>query len=105
MPAPAVDVLAGAVGVGLPKRTVEGVGVGPESTVRLELPVFQIVFRLPARTGEVGDLIPRNARRSQLFDGSVVQVGHQVAVGNRRGAVPLSSSNDFEPEAAVLVNF
>src|SRR5438105_1300308 len=78
--------------------------VGAESHVGIELPVFQIVPRFVARTGEIRDFVARDSDRGEPIDGQFVEPCGGVLRRRVHGAVAHAAEQQFFTEAAVLID-
>jgi len=76
-----------------------------EAEVGTVLPVAEIVARLVARSGEVGDLVLGQARGGEGFDGELVHAGDGVVVGNYGCVVTGAAGEEFPAEPGFVVNF
>lgn len=78
-------------------------GVEAEAEVRLAVPVFEVVARVVAGVGEVGDLVLRDAGGFKAGAGELVEVGGIVVGGEGGGAVASAGGEGFAAEAGVFV--
>ena len=99
------EVILDGLRVLLPHGAVEGMGVGSESHVGCQGPVFQVVARFEANAREVGDLVAGDAEGGEALDGKLVEVGSQIVTGDVGGAIADSAEEALFAEAAVFVDF
>src|SRR5260370_242372 len=97
---PTVDVFPRRLDVLKSQAAVEGMRIGPESRVRLQAPVLQIVHRLKTRSRKVGDLIAIDPLPRQFRNGGLVHVDDQSIVPHLPRSLPLSPAQHLLAHAA-----
>ena len=85
-------------------RWEHGVGIDAEAVVGEALPITQVVARLVAGAGEVGDFILRDAGGVEALGGSLVECDGEGLVGDMVGVVAGATGDEFASQAGVGVH-
>src|SRR5215472_6557919 len=68
-----LDVFARGLGVSPARGAIEGMRIGAEPDIRFAPPVLQVVQRFETGSGEIGDLVARDAGALEVLGGALVE--------------------------------